>query len=309
MDEQDRKKVRVFEDDEIPYEVRMKHLIEGYRRDLKRLEKLEKYAKGLEEENLLLQKKIEKNEKWITDHPDKEALIKDMDMQIRNLKGTLIKSFPKRVIELKHIKKKVLDLENYINYLQSLLTTNDISFEERKPNPSPKVEEINIDDIDIYAVRNKNENFGIGEFSYKYPRPAVTADCIVFTNESTPKVLLIERGDEPFKGCWAFPGGFLNMDETTEQCAIRELKEETGLEVEKVKEVGTYSKVDRDPRGRTITAAYLTVINSPCEVIGQDDAAKAQWFPLDALPKLAFDHDEIMWDAVALFHKAHMDIV
>ena len=67
------------------------------------------------------------------------------------------------------------------------------------------------------------------EYIYKYPRPAVTADCIVITKEAEPKVLLIERGDEPFKGCWAFPGGFMNMDETTEQCAIRELEEETGL--------------------------------------------------------------------------------
>ena len=68
-------------------------------------------------------------------------------------------------------------------------------------------------------------------YTYKYPRPAVTADCIVITKEAEPKVLLIERGDEPFKGCWAFPGGFMDMDETTEQCAIRELEEETGLQV------------------------------------------------------------------------------
>ena len=139
-------------------------------------------------------------------------------------------------------------------------------------------------------------------YTYKYPRPAVTADCVVITKEDCPKVLLIERGDEPFKGCWAFPGGFLNMNETTEQCAIRELKEETGLEVDKVKEIGTYSKVDRDPRGRTITVAYLAVVDAPLEVMGLDDAAKAQWFSIDALPELAFDHDEIMKDAVVLFH-------
>lgn len=299
MEEQDRRFVSVFKDDEIPYEVRMKHLIEGYRRDLKRLEKLERYAKGLEEENLLLQKKIAKNEKWISEHPDKDALIRQMDLQIRSLKGTLIKSFPKRVVELKHIRRKVRDIEEYSKYLQSLLTTNGISFEERKPNPSPKVEGINIDDIDIYAVRNKNENFGVEEeFSYKYPRPAVTADCVVITKEATPKVLLIERGEDPYKGCWAFPGGFLNMDETTEQCAVRELEEETGMKILGLQQIGAYSKVDRDPRGRTITVAYLAVIDSPCEVKGQDDAAKAQWFPLNALPKLAFDHDEIMRDAV-----------
>jgi len=138
-------------------------------------------------------------------------------------------------------------------------------------------------------------------YTYKYPRPAVTADCVVITKEAEPKVLLIERGADPYKGCWAFPGGFLNMDETTEECAVRELEEETGLEVTRVQPIGTYSKVDRDPRGRTITVAYLAVVESPMEVKGQDDAAKAQWFPIDALPDLAFDHDEIMKDAIEAF--------
>ena len=139
------------------------------------------------------------------------------------------------------------------------------------------------------------------EYTYKYPRPAVTADCVVMTKEAVPQVLLIERGGEPFKGCWAFPGGFLNMDETTEQCAIRELEEETGLKVSTIHQIGAYSKVDRDPRGRTITVAYLAIIDAPAEVTGQDDAAKAQWFPIDALPPLAFDHDDIMRDAITLY--------
>lgn len=138
-------------------------------------------------------------------------------------------------------------------------------------------------------------------YTYKYPRPAVTADCVVISKGAEPKVLLIERGSDPYKGCWAFPGGFLNMDETTEQCAVRELEEETGMKILELQQIGAYSKVDRDPRGRTITVAYLAVIDSPCEVIGQDDAAKAQWFPIDALPKLAFDHDDIMRDAIRLF--------
>ena len=135
-------------------------------------------------------------------------------------------------------------------------------------------------------------------YTYKYPRPAVTADCIVITKEAEPKVLLIERGEEPFKGCWAFPGGFMNMDETTEQCAIRELEEETNLKVSEVHEIGAYSKVDRDPRGRTVTVAYLAIVAAPMAVNGQDDAAKAEWWPLSALPELAFDHDEIMRDAI-----------
>ena len=140
-------------------------------------------------------------------------------------------------------------------------------------------------------------------YTYKYPRPAVTADCVVITKEAEPKVLLIQRGGEPFKGCWAFPGGFMNMDETTEQCAIRELEEETGLQVSNVILIGAYSKVDRDPRGRTISVAYLAIVDNSLEVTGQDDAAKAEWWPLSALPQLAFDHEEIMQDAIAVFKK------
>ena len=139
------------------------------------------------------------------------------------------------------------------------------------------------------------------EYTYKYPRPAVTADCVVITNEPLPKVLLIQRGTDPYKGAWAFPGGFMNMDETTEQCAIRELEEETGLKVAKVHQIGAYSKVDRDPRGRTITVAYLAIVDSTKAVIGQDDAAKAEWFPITDLPHLAFDHYDIMKDAIVAY--------
>ncbi len=135
-------------------------------------------------------------------------------------------------------------------------------------------------------------------YTYKYPRPGVTADCVVITKEQRPRVLLIQRGAEPYKGCWAFPGGFMNMDETTEQCAIRELEEETGLKVSEVKQIGAYSKVNRDPRGRTVTVAYKTFVEVPPPVNGQDDAAKAEWFFLDDLPPLAFDHEDIMRDAM-----------
>ena len=144
-------------------------------------------------------------------------------------------------------------------------------------------------------------------YTYQYPRPAVTADCVVVTKGTDPQVLLIERGDEPFKGCWAIPGGFLNIDETTEQCALRELEEETGLKLDKVFQVGASSKVDRDPRGRTITVAYLAIIEEPLEVKGQDDAAKAEWFPINNLPPLAFDHDDILADALAKFGELTTD--
>ena len=90
----------------------------------------------------------------------------------------------------------------------------------------------------------------------------------------------------------------MNMDETTEQCAIRELEEETGLKVTNIHQIGAYSKVDRDPRGRTITVAYIAIVDEPLAVSGQDDAAKAEWFSLSALPQLAFDHYDIMQDAI-----------
>ena len=88
------------------------------------------------------------------------------------------------------------------------------------------------------------------------------------------------------------------MDETTEQCAIRELEEETGLKVTEIRQIGAYSKVDRDPRGRTVTVAYLAIIDKAEVVQGLDDAAKAQWFSLSSLPKLAFDHEDIMNDVI-----------
>ena len=139
-------------------------------------------------------------------------------------------------------------------------------------------------------------------YTYNYPRPAVTADVVAITKEEEPKVLLIQRGFEPYKGCWAFPGGFMEMDETAEECAIRELEEETGLRLDAIVQVGTYSKVDRDPRGRTITIAYLAVVDEPLSVIAQDDAAKAEWFPINTLPTLAFDHNEIMSDAIQRYN-------
>ena len=144
----------------------------------------------------------------------------------------------------------------------------------------------------------------VKQYSYRYPRPAVTADCVVMTKEMTPHVLLIQRGIDPYKGGWAFPGGFMNMDETTEQCAIRELEEETGLRLSKIQQIGAYSKVDRDPRGRTITVAYLAIVDEPIAVTGQDDAAKAEWWPLSDLPHLAFDHYDIMQDAIRKYKES-----
>lgn len=139
-------------------------------------------------------------------------------------------------------------------------------------------------------------------FTYKHPHPAVTADCILLApdQEQRPCVLLIERKNNPCKGQWAFPGGFMNIDETAEQAAVRELQEETGICLDKalLSQVGAYSAVDRDPRERVITIAYLATIPAIIPATGADDAACAQWFRLDKLPQLAFDHAQILEDAL-----------
>lgn len=135
-------------------------------------------------------------------------------------------------------------------------------------------------------------------FCYKYPHPSVTADCVIFGFDGTTiKVLLIQRGIEPFKGKWAFPGGFMNIDETVEECAKRELEEETGLKNVSVEQFYTFSDVNRDPRERVITVAHYALVKLS-EVKGGDDAASARWFSMDEVPSLAFDHDRILRMAV-----------
>ena len=132
-------------------------------------------------------------------------------------------------------------------------------------------------------------------YTYNYPHPAVTADCLVFARtDEGMKLLLIQRKNEPCKGKWAFPGGFMDIDETTIDAARRELKEETGLVVGELHHVGIFDAVDRDPRERIITVAYYTILDEPAEVSGLDDAAQAKWFSLTELPDLAFDHKEIL---------------
>lgn len=135
-------------------------------------------------------------------------------------------------------------------------------------------------------------------YSYKYPHPAVTADCVIFGFDGVSiKVLLIQRGIEPYKGQWAFPGGFLKMNESVEECAKRELEEETGLKSASVEQFYTFSAVNRDPRERVITVAHYALVRLS-EVKGGDDAASAKWFAMNEIPSLAFDHDHILRLAV-----------
>lgn len=135
-------------------------------------------------------------------------------------------------------------------------------------------------------------------YTYKYPHPAVTADCCIFAflkNELS--ILLIRRGIEPYKDRWALPGGFMRMDETAEQCALRELHEETRYFAESLRQFRTYSGVNRDPRERVVTVAFYALVKMG-RVCGGDDAAEARWFPVSQLPDLAFDHVTIVNDAL-----------
>ena len=136
------------------------------------------------------------------------------------------------------------------------------------------------------------------KYCYKYPHHSVTTDCVIFGFDGEKlKILLIQRGIEPYKGKWALPGGFLKPDETAETGALRELREETGLTNAYIEQFHAYSDPDRDPRERVITIAYLALVKLQ-EVKGGDDAADARWFAIDNVPQLAFDHDVILRDAL-----------
>lgn len=133
-------------------------------------------------------------------------------------------------------------------------------------------------------------------YTYKYPHPAVTTDCVIFGFDGTSiNILLIERGIEPYIGTWALPGGFLNMDETVEEGAKRELHEETNVEDVYLEQFHVFSTVDRDPRERVLTVAFFALVSKDkFEIITSDDANNAQWYEWNNLPHLAFDHAEII---------------
>jgi 8-oxo-dGTP diphosphatase len=132
--------------------------------------------------------------------------------------------------------------------------------------------------------------------TYQYPRAALTVDCVVFgLDDGELKILLIQRALEPFKGRWALPGGFVRVEETLDDAARRELAEETGLRDVFLEQLYTIGTVDRDPRERVVSVAYYALVKlSDHDAKAATDAAEAQWFPLSQLPKLAFDHAEIV---------------
>lgn len=137
-------------------------------------------------------------------------------------------------------------------------------------------------------------------FTYPYPRPAVAADCMIFREKgSSWEVLLIRRGNQPFEGMWALPGGFMEMEETLERTAERELEEETGLQGIPLRQFRTYSGLRRDPRQRTIGVVFYGFADTAASAKAGDDAREAAWFTLDGLPLLAFDHQLILAEARA----------
>ncbi len=133
-------------------------------------------------------------------------------------------------------------------------------------------------------------------YSYEYPRPAVTSDIVLFSNEKVQtEVMLIRRKNTPFEGMWAFPGGFLEMDETLLACARRELEEETGVKDIELEPYLPFDQPDRDPRGRTISMVFVGFKDaSGINAAAASDAAEVQWFSINNLPSLAFDHDKII---------------
>lgn len=139
-------------------------------------------------------------------------------------------------------------------------------------------------------------------YTYEYPRPSLTVDCVVFGWDGRAlKVLLIQRNEPPFEGQWALPGGFVQMDEELEDAARRELTEETGLGEMFLEQLFTFGGVARDPRGRVVTVAYYALIDlhKYAQPVGATDARDAAWFAFPDLPKLAFDHEQIL----AVAHK------
>jgi len=141
-----------------------------------------------------------------------------------------------------------------------------------------------------------------GKYIYDWPRPMVTVDAVVFSlSGGRTQVLLINRGREPFKGKWAVPGGFVEMDEELEDAVARELAEETGLTGVHLEQMHTFGTCGRDPRGRQISIAFtgLATEEQQSMIKAGDDAAKAKWFDIKTVPEdLAFDHDEIIKCAI-----------
>jgi 8-oxo-dGTP diphosphatase len=141
-------------------------------------------------------------------------------------------------------------------------------------------------------------------YSYDYPRPAVTADIAVLRLDELPEILLIQRKDPPFQNLWALPGGFMEIEETLEEAARRELQEETGIMAGELIRFDSYDKPGRDPRGRTITQVFVLVWKESMGIPeAGSDASGLKWFALNQLPELAFDHGLIIRDVISMIRE------
>ena len=136
------------------------------------------------------------------------------------------------------------------------------------------------------------------EFKYEFERPGLTVDCVIFglnLDEETLKVMLIQRDVEPYEGVWAIPGGIVRPGETLMQAATRELEEETGIKDVFLEQLYTFGDPDRDPRGWIVSVAYYALVSpDKHDIRATADAREAQWFPVTSVPRLAFDHEEIL---------------
>ncbi|MHC4619901.1 MAG: NUDIX domain-containing protein [Planctomycetota bacterium] len=148
-----------------------------------------------------------------------------------------------------------------------------------------------------------------GRYVYDWPRPMVSADAAVFGFfNNAAKLALIRRKNEPFKGKWALPGGYVDIDEELEEAAARELAEETGLAGVELEQMRTFGRCGRDPRGRQITVVFMGVVTRGRERLrAGDDAVEARWFDIEKLPEdLAFDHDEVTRFAIRKLKAKHI---
>jgi 8-oxo-dGTP diphosphatase len=139
-------------------------------------------------------------------------------------------------------------------------------------------------------------------YTYEYPRPAFAADCVILAKDEQNDwaILLIERGNEPFKGKWALPGGFVEPNESADEAAQRELQEETGVNNVLMTQIGAFSQPGRDPRGWVVSVAFYAVVNmADCQPIAADDASRAEWIKLTNVNEMAFDHTQIIQQALA----------
>lgn len=164
-------------------------------------------------------------------------------------------------------------------------------------------------EVEVSAICHAPEERA-GAYIYAYPRPAVTVDCLVLRGlPASPEILLIQRKKSPFRGQWALPGGFIEIDEELKAAAARELREETGLSGLELRQFRTYGRPDRDPRGRTISVVYAARYNGSASALkAGDDAAETAWFNLRQLPPLAFDHGTIIADALEALEKGLLPI-